>query len=1000
PLNEGQNDYLYNVVQGGYYGHPNPSRYEYVLNGGNPTSSTDPEQVTSYPVGTLPDRNYRGAAFDFGGKRSPNGVIEYKSNAFGGALAGKLLVVRYSGGDDIIILTPDANGNIVASQTGAPGMTAFNNPLDLIEDTLNGNLYVAELGGSQITLLRPVGGGGSTPTVPATPTNVVASVVTATKTRITWSAVTGATLYRIQRKAPGQGSFSDYATTAATTFDDAAVLAQSTYVYRVRAENTAGPSAYSSEASVTTPAIGSWSTGVPLPFAMAELGGAIINGKMYVAGEGNPNTWEFDFTAQQWTSRAVRPFTGDNSEAEHATETVGGLLYLIGGLTGGSENKVQIFDPASNSWSLGAQRSYNAGSSLSAVIGNEIYVTGGAVTVPSYQPVGKTSKYNPATNTWTALADMALPRHSAAGGTDGQKLYIFGGRNAGLEASDGTDTVQIYDPVNNTWQTSEQPGSVIPRMPRPMRGAGIKAIFYGGEFYVIGGENSTGGFGATSNNVFDRVDIYNPTLRTWRVGPPMPTARHATIPILHQDKIYVVGGGVVRGTSFSTIVEVLDLLSGTPTPTAPSAPIGLSASAASSSQINLTWTDTSSNESGFKIERRLGSAGAWQEIATVGAGVTSYANTGLAADTQYDYQVRATNSVGDSAYSNTASATTFSVPTIPTAPSGLAASAASASQINLTWTDASNNETGFKIERRLGSAGAWQEIVTVAAGVTSYASIGLAASTEYFYQVRATNAAGDSGYSNTASATTLTAPAPGAFTSADIGNPKPAGSTTVVTEGRDYDVTVGGANIWRGSDEFRFVYQSRTGDFDVRVRLASLTAPDPQGMAGLMARATLAANSANAIVKARPGSEGYRFTYRPTAGATSIGTGSGAVAYPNTWLRLVRAGNTFTGYRSVDGVTWNVVGAVNLALPQTLFLGMAVSAKSTTATATAQFRDFDPGPVVRGSVLAATASASFSTTKISGSISGPISGAISTSLAQQLLGNDDGVRDDLPIPGH
>ncbi|MEO6436719.1 MAG: Ig-like domain-containing protein, partial [Tepidisphaeraceae bacterium] len=430
PLNEGQNDYLYNVAPGGYYGHPNPSRYEFVLDGGNPTSGFDPQQVSSYPVGTLPDRNFRPAAFDFGPKRSPNGLIEYRSDKFGGALQGKLLVVRYSGGDDIIVLSRDSQGNVVGSQTGLIGLTGFVDPLDLIEDPTNGNIYVAELGGRRLSLLRPI---GQEP--PATPINIVASVVTPTSSHLAFNAMLGATSYRIQRKAPGESSFTDYGTSPTNSFDDVSVSPLGTYVYRVRAENSFGPSNYSVEASVTMPATGQWSIGVPLPNNMAELGGAIVNGKLYVAGENNTSTWEFDFGTQQWTALAVRPFTGDSTNAEHSTDTVGGLLYLIGGLSGGSENKVQIYNPATDTWSLGAQRSYNAGSSLSAVIGGKIYVTGGAVTVPSYQPVAKTSMYDPANDTWTPLADMPLPRHSAAADTDGQRLFIFGGRNAGLEAS-------------------------------------------------------------------------------------------------------------------------------------------------------------------------------------------------------------------------------------------------------------------------------------------------------------------------------------------------------------------------------------------------------------------------------------------------------------------------------------------------------------------------------------------------------------------------------------
>jgi hypothetical protein len=113
---------------------------------------------------------------------------------------------------------------------------------------------------------------------------------------------------------------------------------------------------------------------------------------------------------------------------------------------------------------------------------------------------------------------------------------------------------------------------------------------------------------------------------------------------------------VTNRTSGTGYADNISLAAGT----TPAAPSGLSAATVSSSQINLSWTDNASNESGFRIERKTGSGGSWSQIATVGANATSYQNTGLTAATTYYYRLRAYNSSGNSSYSGEASATTQS----------------------------------------------------------------------------------------------------------------------------------------------------------------------------------------------------------------------------------------------------------------------------------------------------------------------------------------------------
>jgi len=186
--------------------------------------------------------------------------------------------------------------------------------------------------------------------------------------------------------------------------------------------------------------------------------------------------------------------------------------------------------------------------------------------------------------------------------------------------------------------------------------------------------------------------------------------------------------------------------------TVPNRPTNLSAVAVSKSQINLSWSDNSGNEDGFIIERKKWASGKFTDIASVGPNSTSYPDRGLESDTTYYYRVRAFNQAGSSPYSNEAHATTFGK--VPAPPTHLQATALSASEINLSWQDNSDNEDGFKLERKKGISGTYTHIDTVGADVTFYSDDGLEANTTYYYRLRAYNAYGNSIYSNEASATT------------------------------------------------------------------------------------------------------------------------------------------------------------------------------------------------------------------------------------------------------
>jgi len=199
--------------------------------------------------------------------------------------------------------------------------------------------------------------------------------------------------------------------------------------------------------------------------------------------------------------------------------------------------------------------------------------------------------------------------------------------------------------------------------------------------------------------------------------------------------------------------------SGSTDTTAPTAPGSLQATAASSSQINLSWTAATDNVgvTGYQLERCQGASCAnFASLATLGSGVLTYGDTGLTSATSYSYRLRAVDAAGNqSAYSAVATAATPAIvdTTAPSTPANLTAQAASASQVNLSWTASTDNVgvTGYKVYRD----GTY--LIATAAGATSYQDQNLAAGTTYSYTLSAVDAAGnESAQSAAAAATTQT----------------------------------------------------------------------------------------------------------------------------------------------------------------------------------------------------------------------------------------------------
>lgn len=174
--------------------------------------------------------------------------------------------------------------------------------------------------------------------------------------------------------------------------------------------------------------------------------------------------------------------------------------------------------------------------------------------------------------------------------------------------------------------------------------------------------------------------------------------------------------------------------------------------------VSLEWADNSTNETGFRIERKTGS-GPFTEIGTAGADATTYNDTTISHGNIYTYRVCAYNDAGNSSYSNERVVDlTAEMLVEPLAPTTLAATAVSTGSINLSWVNPGVN-SGTEVER-LNSSSTFVTIAELASGAATFTDTGLSAGTAYTYRVRAFNQSSSgvrsySGYSNPASAATL-----------------------------------------------------------------------------------------------------------------------------------------------------------------------------------------------------------------------------------------------------
>lgn len=558
------------------------------------------------------------------------------------------------------------------------------------------------------------------PLVP--PSGFTAGAVSSTEVRLAWRDETdNETGFEIERKLSG-GAFAPLATVGAASglgstlryTDTAGLQASLTYVYRIRSVGAAGFSGYSAEALVTTtapPPVAPTSLIVSLtgPTATQLTWNDASNNETGFSIERKPLNGNFTYIGSTAADTAAFP------DAGLAPDTV--FVYRIRALGNGGNS------PYSNEATTATLVTPPTNVGVTAAGPGQLRVMW--------------------TNASQSVTGFKVERKEANGGfiriasVDNDVTQVV---DSGLAAGTTyTYRVRATNPGGNSNPSSEASRITLPAVPsaltvNPVTSTVLQLTWTDG------------------NPSPPAVKVERATAAN---GPFIQVGTSAGGTTLFQDSALSPNTGYyyrVRATNASGDSDFSSIAFGTTYPTPPGAPSSLTATALSGRSVQLTWQDNSSTETGFEVTRLSPQGGGYQLIATTGANVTGYLDAaGLIGNSSYSYRVRAVNGGGGSSYGNTATVTTL--PDLPAAPSGLAAQASSHHQVQLTWTDASDNETSFRIERK-PDGGSYQTVSTTAANATEFTDSGLAESSRYTYRVVAVNVQGASSPSAEVSVTT------------------------------------------------------------------------------------------------------------------------------------------------------------------------------------------------------------------------------------------------------
>jgi N-acetylneuraminic acid mutarotase len=283
------------------------------------------------------------------------------------------------------------------------------------------------------------------------------------------------------------------------------------------------------------------------PLERTEVAAARVGRFVYVVGgfESSDGTTSaaverYDLRADRWQGMRDMPLA-----LNHPTAVAyRGRVYVHGGYAaaGGLEDPTTAllrFDPERNRWRRLASSATPRAAHAAAVIGDRLYVAGGANDSGSLRSL---EVYSFRSDRWTRGPSFPGPARNHTGGVaSGGRFYVVAGRDAGNLAA-----VDRYDPRRRSWQ--ELPPVRTPR-------GGIASVrLRDGRIVVFGGEQLTPG-----GKTIGAVELFDPRTRRWRALPDMRTPRHGLGGVAFGRRVYAIQGGPSPGLFFSPAIEFLDV---------------------------------------------------------------------------------------------------------------------------------------------------------------------------------------------------------------------------------------------------------------------------------------------------------------------------------------------------------------------------------------------------------------------------------------------------------